>query len=491
MGNCCASQRSQDAAVAAEALRDEIANPSVDKAPSFNWRFRDGYGNVRLKHGAAAEIAEGIRRRAADRAGPIALELMNMDLGDRGATHLAASLAEGGTRVSSLVLTGNGLTSEGVRCIADSITSACRLERLMLGRNDVDEEGLAALATMIRRLHTLRVLDVPLGSAEHTVGVGAVSGFADAIRASHLQALSAKVWGRGASGDSVAAVLGAAVECPSAQEFRITTGPEAAAVPSEALSLSSSVLQTAPCRLTVLEFRNLRLDGDAFDALFAGLSSDAATLNELVLFACGLSMSAAKGLASALSTNRSLTTLDISANPELQEKGLGAVFASLRSNRTLTTLNVTQVPLPVAVARVLVETLELPTAAPLTIARHSMIDDDRLATRLADVLQRNEGRIAAAQNHSLSDAANAEADEETGEELPDDAMYSPAEGRRDGPRHDDEEGEEAEEEEEESSPAHPEPCPALINDAQAVLAVERDKSGSDPSDEGEPFELVV
>jgi hypothetical protein len=391
MGNCCSDDSSHSEA--AEALGDEIANPKVIESPSFVWRFRSGYDNVKLGPSGAAVVAEGLRARAGKQGGPISLVLPNMGLGDEGTAALAQAFATVGCRVAGLNLAGNGVSSKGAETLAAAVPNSLGLERLVVSRNPIEPPGISAIAKMCQASASISTLDLPLGSCSDVI-----TAENDAIRSMtncmtgnrHLTRLLLRCWGKGCDGGAIARILEAATECGDLKELFV-----AGQGPPEPVSVALAhgpKLSDLAARLTVLELRSVHVAPQALEAIASGLARAVACIHTLVLFACDLSDSAAQVIAAALRANRSLSTLDISANPSITDDGLGPLFRSLRHHPCLRTLNVTQLPLSVSAAQVLVEALEPPDAAPLTTARHSVIDDDRLATRLAAVLQRNELR---------------------------------------------------------------------------------------------------
>uniref|UniRef100_A0A7S1VYZ1 Uncharacterized protein n=1 Tax=Neobodo designis TaxID=312471 RepID=A0A7S1VYZ1_NEODS len=387
---CCGSNDRPSDSDAAEALRRSITDLAQAKVPTFDWRFRDGHGGSKLRLAGSRCVRRGLEERAGRDACPIALELLDMEIGDDGAAEIARGLRSEGLLVSSLNLSSNGITGKGAAALGEGLHPGLRLQRLVVGRNAIDGEGVAALLKPLNTCAALEFLEVPLGSAlqQPPITVEHESGETlGELARSGVKGISIRIWGVPPNGDVVAAVLDGMGSSDRAQEFRCT-GTKACVGTLGGLKCFTKAAQT----LNVLELRHVDVARDAVAAMCEALSCPRAAITEMTLFACGLDDGACTCIGRMLAKNKSLVTLDVGGNDSITSEGLCVMFDGLRHNRRLRTLNLADLAFNDGTAEVLARNLDDPSAAPLTNVRHNPIQSPSLAQRLLDILNRNECR---------------------------------------------------------------------------------------------------
>jgi Leucine Rich repeat len=107
------------------------------------------------------------------------LNLTNKALGDEGTVFLAESL-RGGSNVANVKLNNNRIGDAGAAAVAALLAdpeSATSLRGIMMCRNDVGSQGIAALADGLRHNATLKKLNVSdnPGVTGETTGVSALA----------------------------------------------------------------------------------------------------------------------------------------------------------------------------------------------------------------------------------------------------------------------------------------------------------------------------
>ena len=264
-----------------------------------------------------------------------------------------------------------------------------KLSRLVLGRNDVDAEGLADLVqALVAVSPPLELLEIPMGEQVPRPVVNeqhrAVKALQELV-VSSVARLSIRLWGSGVGDDASAGILDCVGD--SCKEFRML-GSKTCFGALGTLKAAASFCQT----LNVLELRFIFIPASTLEVLCNALSQRSCAVSDLCLFNCNIDDRGCDAMGRMIAVNSSINTLDIGGNEPVTSQGLAVFFEGLRRNRRLRTLNMTELDFTDGAAETFVRCLEDPSSAPLTNARHKAIQNSRLAERLIDVLNRNECR---------------------------------------------------------------------------------------------------
>lgn len=374
------------------------------KIPSFDWRFRKGFGSVKISHqGVLAIVAQMAKGHKVS-----ALELQSQDIGDVGAKALSSLLASDHT-ITNLNLSRNGITAEGAKAIASGVERGRTIRRLIFDDNPIGSVGVSAVAMAAASPDSpICHLDLGVGNSEQLDDT-AVMALAEMISGSrklvHLRLSGSQALSPGA----LAAVLRKLPANRTLTEMLLincvphTSDPTAMSSPMMALG---SALTQQHSALTTLELR-LPLRDIGAQVLASSLPA-ATALRSLSVSKCMIGAGGLAAFSTALAVNKTLTKLDISAQGEAATadeartlEALKAIAGSLAKNRTLVDLNIAEMPMDNTLAEAFIAVIGPMRNRTLTMLRHALIPSDKLATRLDNVIAEN-GRLEADQRRTPS-----------------------------------------------------------------------------------------
>ncbi|XP_051865187.1 NACHT, LRR and PYD domains-containing protein 3-like isoform X2 [Pristis pectinata] len=230
------------------------------------------------------------------------LDLWNCRIESEGLQRLGPGLH----KCQELRLRDVGLTDSGAEDLVSALSTNRSLTELDLVRNELEESGVKLVSAALRdpecQIQSLE-LDGVILSASYTEGLGSTLSTNDSLVELELSG--------GKLGDSAVKLLAAALKVTKYKIRRLKlwciglSGSSAEDLAS-ALSINSS--------LTELDLSDNELGHSGVKLVSAALRDPVCKIKKLELRGVGLTDSGAEDLASALSTNRSLTELDLSDN---------------------------------------------------------------------------------------------------------------------------------------------------------------------------------
>ncbi|XP_072892597.1 NACHT, LRR and PYD domains-containing protein 12-like [Hemitrygon akajei] len=244
------------------------------------------------------------------------------DLGDSGVKLVSAALRNPECKIQQLVLMGVGLTDSGVEDLASALSTNPSLTDLDLSVNKLGDSGVKLVSAALRnpecKIQKLRLRDVSLTD----------SGAEDLVSAlSTNPSLTDLDLSVNKLGDSGVKLVSAALRNPECkiQKLRLD---KVGLTDSGAEDLVSA-LSTKPS-LTDLDLSGNKLGDSGVKLVSAALMNPECKIQKLELNNVDLTDSGAEDLVSALRTNPSLTELDLSYN-KLGDSGVKLVSAALRN----------------------------------------------------------------------------------------------------------------------------------------------------------------
>jgi hypothetical protein len=390
------TKRQEDAV--ASVLRDIQSGES--KIPTFNWRFRDGFGSVVLGPTAFVRLSRSIIPGEHNIS---TLELQGQQIRDEGAGALGTILSSD-TKITALNLSKNDITEFGAVRIADALRTNVSLSKLTFDQNPIGSMGVlavcknAVMSTVLKRLE----LGVTLNQRLDDSAITALSVLLDE---SKLTAFSFNGNGGGLSPSGLASVLEPLernhVLCALTLHNCVSLSQTGNV---DLMVTAMNCLAMGITKSTSIRTISLRLPlGDpGARALSRGIA-EAKCLALLDLARCGISDDGIVSIGDALFKNCSVTHLDISHQQQLQycpnvsvtltSKGMKAVAVAVSHNAALEHLYAANLPFDNDSVEVFIESLSMPSCV-LHNMRHNIIDSDILATRLSNVLAANEAKRA-------------------------------------------------------------------------------------------------
>uniref|UniRef100_UPI00398EE983 NACHT, LRR and PYD domains-containing protein 3-like n=1 Tax=Pristiophorus japonicus TaxID=55135 RepID=UPI00398EE983 len=266
-----------------------------------------------------------IQYEGLQRLGPIlhkcqVLRLSGNELGDSGVKLLSAPLRDPDCKIQELRLFAVGLTDSCAKDLASALSINRSLTVLDLSFNKLGDSGVkhlsAALSDPDCKIQELRLQAVGL------TGSGAED-LASALSPS--RSLTVLDLGNNELGDSGVKLLSVAMRDPDCKIEKLVLC--AVGLTDSSAEDLASALSTSHSH-TVLDLDHNKLGDSGVKLLSVALRDPHCEIQELRLWAVGLTDSCAEDLASALSTNRSLTVLDL-GNNELGDSGVKLLSAAL------------------------------------------------------------------------------------------------------------------------------------------------------------------
>ncbi|XP_062895928.1 NACHT, LRR and PYD domains-containing protein 12-like isoform X2 [Mobula hypostoma] len=249
------------------------------------------------------------------------LSLNDNNLGDSGVKLLSAALRISKCKLQKLWLRNVGLTDSGVEDLASVLSTNPSLTELNLGANELGDSGVklvsAALSNSKCCIQKLWLFDVSLTAN------GAKDLISTLSTSRSLKELSLNDNNLGDSGVKLVSAALRDSECNIQKLWLWNVG----LTDSGAGDLNAT-LGGNPS-LTVLNLNNNKLEDSGVKLVSAALKKSRCKLQELGLRDVGLTDSGAKDLASALSTNRSLMELNLNDN-KLGDSGVKLVSEVLK-----------------------------------------------------------------------------------------------------------------------------------------------------------------
>ncbi|XP_051865752.1 ribonuclease inhibitor-like isoform X3 [Pristis pectinata] len=257
------------------------------------------------------------------------LDLDDNDLGDSGVKLVSEALRNPECKIHKLGLQCVGLTAAGVVDLASALSTNRPLTDLNLGGNKLGDSGVKLVSEALRnpecKIHKLGLWCVGLTAA----------GVVDlASTLSTNRSLTELDLGGNKLGDSGVKVVSEALRNPECKIQKLglrCVGLTAAGV----VDLTSALVDLTSALSTNRPLTELNLGGNKLGDLGVKLVSEAlrnpeCKIHKLDLWCVGLTAAGVVDLASALSTNRSLTELDLGGN-KLGDSGVKLVSEALRN----------------------------------------------------------------------------------------------------------------------------------------------------------------
>ena len=411
------------------------------KIPTFDWRFRRGYGpgtvigpvGAQRVSRALASVGKDTRAKSAGgdaaaqppgtslssssslaASGPLhvsCIEWQSQLVGDVGASALSLVLSAGPgvSFITSLNLSGNGITSTGAFVIAEALKATAasptsvQLQKLVLYDNPIGSLGVEAVCRALCASVTMRHLE--MGSSDgRLLSEAATLSIKDLVAMSPLLAVL-KLHGQNTfTCASLAAVLKSLESSKSqlAELSLLNCVDSSLQVLYQLRNLISTIALPLRQKRSTLMTLELRLPlGDSGGLAIAELIKTSANLRSLLLSKCSLGAKGLEAIGLSLQSNRSIAKLDISVQdvalrPSMAEQGirpLRSVFQSLSINRGLVELIATDIVVQDEDIEEVCAALEHSRNTVIRTIRHAPILSDMFATRLDNLLRDNAERL--------------------------------------------------------------------------------------------------
>ncbi|XP_072895020.1 ribonuclease inhibitor-like [Hemitrygon akajei] len=252
----------------------------------------------------------------------VELDLSDNKLGDWGMKPLSEALRNPECKIQKLGLRSVGLTAAGVVDLTSALSTNRSLTELELADNELRDSGVK-LVTKALRNPECKIQRLGLRSVGLTAAGGVHLGSALSTNRSLIELDLAK----NKLGDSGVKQVSAALRNPGCKIEKLCldfVSLTAAGVVDLVSALSTNR------SLTELDLANNELGDSGVKLVFEALRSPECKIQKLCLRSVGLTAAGVVDLASVLSTNRSLTELDLGGN-KLRDSGMKLVFEALRN----------------------------------------------------------------------------------------------------------------------------------------------------------------
>ncbi|XP_059817785.1 ribonuclease inhibitor-like isoform X2 [Hypanus sabinus] len=252
----------------------------------------------------------------------VELDLSENKLGDWGVKLLSEALRNPECKIQKLGLRSVGLTAAGVVDLASALSTNCSLTELDLTNNELGDSGVKLVTKALRnpecKIRRLGLRSVGLTAAG---GVDLTSALSTNCSLTELDLAKDKL------GDSGVKLVSEALRNPGCKIQKLcldSVSLTAAGVVDLVSALSTNR------SLTELDLANNELGDSGVKLVFEALRNPGCKIQKLGLRSVGLTAVGVLNLTSALSTNRSLTELDLGGN-KLRDSGMKLVFEALRN----------------------------------------------------------------------------------------------------------------------------------------------------------------
>ncbi|XP_072133413.1 uncharacterized protein [Mobula birostris] len=276
--------------------------------------------NVGLTDSGAKDLASTLRTNRS----LMELNLNDNKLGDSGVKLVSAALKKAKCKIQKLWLRDVGLTDSGAKDLASALSSNPSLTELNLGANKLGDSGVklvsAALKNSECKIQKLWLYDVGLTD----------SGAKDLNSTlSTNQSLTELSLNDNKLGDSGVKLVSEALKISECKIQKLSL--RNVGLTDSGVEDLLSALRTNPS-LTELNLSGNKLGDSGVKLVSEALRNSECKIQKLCLYDVGLTDSGAKDLASTLSTNRSLTELNLNDN-ELGDSGVKLVSEALRNSK--------------------------------------------------------------------------------------------------------------------------------------------------------------
>ncbi|XP_059817780.1 ribonuclease inhibitor-like isoform X3 [Hypanus sabinus] len=252
----------------------------------------------------------------------VELDLSYSELGDWGIKLLSEALRNPECKIQKLGLDFVSLTAAGVVDLTSALSTNCSLTELDLAGNKLGDSGMKLVSEALRN-PGCKIQKLCLGSVSLTAAgvVDLVSALSTNRSLTELDLAGNKL------GDSGVKLVFEALRNPGCKIQKLclrSVGLTAAGV----VDLTSA-LSTNPS-LTELDLRDNELGDSGVKLVFEAVRNPGCKIQNLCLRSVGLTAAGVLDLASAVSTNCSLAELDLGGN-KLGDSGVKLVFEALRN----------------------------------------------------------------------------------------------------------------------------------------------------------------
>ena len=397
------------------------------KIPTFDWRFRRGYGTgvvigpvgaQRVSRILGSSSASGIggdgsistaskQHSSSPSHRVTTIEWQSQLIGDVGASAISLALSANkpsfASSITSLNISSNGITATGASVLAEAIKANPQaLQKLVFCENPIQSTGVEAVCRALAASTSIRQLEIGTSDG-HLLSESATLAVKELI-ANSPSLVSLKLQGHDTfTCASLSAVLKALELNKKLAELSLLNCLDSSVqISQQVRMLINTLAGPLKNRRSTLMTLELRLPlGDGGAAAIGDLIRSSVNLRTLIVAKCSIGVNGLTAIGKSIAQNRSIAKLDLSVQdvslrPSMADQGLRPLlplFQSMHTNRGLVELNVSDVVVSDADIEELCAALERGQNNVLRAVRHAPIVSESLATKLDNLLTENGERI--------------------------------------------------------------------------------------------------
>ena len=257
------------------------------------------------------------------------LNLWTNNVTDKGVKCLAETLKDSNCKLNSLCVSKNGITDKGAKCLAEALKhSNCKLNSLNLWQNNVTDEGVKYLAHALKDSNCKQY---SLNLAENNSTDEGAKCLAEAIKDSNCKLTSLDLSGNDVTDEGVKYLAEALKYCNS--KLNSLSGLADNELTDEGVKYLAKALKDSNCKLNSLTLVSTKLTDGGVKYLAEALKDSNCKLNNLRLVSTKLFDGGVKYLAEALKhSNCKLNSLILVKNKPGADEGVKYLAEALKDS---------------------------------------------------------------------------------------------------------------------------------------------------------------